>query len=194
MFCGLSPLARGTHGLYKGFYVVARFIPAGAGNTFMMAVPRLISAVYPRWRGEHVVAGNYARGNNGLSPLARGTLSGALAGKAGGRFIPAGAGNTARRRTGSDGVPVYPRWRGEHPDTYQNGEDVNGLSPLARGTPTINKCIPGCGRFIPAGAGNTWLTKEWSNNQPVYPRWRGEHTVMGQHWEATAGLSPLARG
>ncbi|EBW9798689.1 hypothetical protein DQR54_21195, partial [Salmonella enterica subsp. enterica serovar Montevideo] len=31
-------------------------------------------------------------------------------------------------------------------------------------------------RFIPAGAGNTLPTSDDAKPEPVYPRWRGEHT------------------
>ena len=31
-------------------------------------------------------------------------------------------------------------------------------------------------RFIPAGAGNTQRQDAQMEQQPVYPRWRGEHT------------------
>ncbi|EHD0979791.1 hypothetical protein JYY15_002346 [Salmonella enterica subsp. enterica serovar Eschberg] len=40
---------------------LARFIPAGAGNTAVFAWLLSISAVYPRWRGEHPVAFSVAR-------------------------------------------------------------------------------------------------------------------------------------
>ncbi len=51
-------------------------------------------AVYPRWRGEHLSSLFHARTKNGLSPLARGTLSVFMCVVALHRFIPAGAGNT----------------------------------------------------------------------------------------------------
>ncbi|MDW9214176.1 hypothetical protein SE957_01190 [Escherichia coli] len=70
---------------------LARFIPAGAGNTLPLSallarntvyprwrgntVPRIISlsssTVYPRWRGEHVGRESFDCPYIGLSPLAR---------------------------------------------------------------------------------------------------------------------------
>ncbi|EIH76812.1 hypothetical protein EC40522_3953 [Escherichia coli 4.0522] len=32
------------------------------------------------------------------------------------------------------------------------------------------------------------------NGSPVYPRWRGEHTLSGRYYAQISGLSPLARG
>ncbi len=50
---GLSPLARGT--LHKDVHRIFanRFIPAGAGNTVLIAYQFALQSVYPRWRGEH---------------------------------------------------------------------------------------------------------------------------------------------
>ncbi len=54
-FChyGLSPLARGTPTFRRILVPSRRFIPAGAGNTMAQIQLIKISAVYPRWRGEH---------------------------------------------------------------------------------------------------------------------------------------------
>ena len=74
-----------------------RFIPAGAGNTFVLSRIAAEIAVHPRWRGEHVnraVAGSNPAGS---SPLARGTRQAAVGVDAGLRFIPAGAGNTSAK-------------------------------------------------------------------------------------------------
>ncbi|KGM66261.1 hypothetical protein EL77_0972 [Escherichia coli] len=111
---GLSPLTRGTHMNVGSDRVFTRFIPAGAGNTVLDHFKFTIDSVYPRWRGEHFLLIAFATVCNGLSPLARGTLSvggsldlrGGLSPLARGtllltpailngwRFIPAGAGNT----------------------------------------------------------------------------------------------------
>ncbi|EIF15661.1 hypothetical protein UWO_23603 [Escherichia coli O32:H37 str. P4] len=69
-----------------------------------------------------------------------------------------------------------------------------GLSPLARGTPCASNHSFGDTRFIPAGAGNTTVTKSVSGRVSVYPRWRGEHESTFINISCTGGLSPLARG
>ncbi|SUH13783.1 Domain of uncharacterised function (DUF2825) [Salmonella enterica subsp. enterica] len=50
---GLSPLARGTLSPERQMELLARFIPAGAGNTPATQCARSGITVYPRWRGEH---------------------------------------------------------------------------------------------------------------------------------------------
>ena len=112
---GLSPLARGTLDQAVLFFQRRRFIPAGAGNTPKEIASQLNLPVYPRWRGEHKIHIDKHRVCIGLSPLARGTqIWGAPLMKSK-RFIPAGAGNTRQLVKLRQLLPVYPRWRGEHP-------------------------------------------------------------------------------
>ncbi len=152
---GLSPLARGTLLRKTQKRLISRFIPAGAGNTWPGQSSPMSCAVYPRWRGEHSLIILVICYLAGLSPLARGTqLVLALIFPIC-RFIPAGAGNTLQHYRYGQSHPVYPRWRGEHTTHLLLNFSVNGLSPLARGTP-VNRCIAVHEvRFIPAGAGNT---------------------------------------
>ena len=70
---GLSPLARGTQIWGAPLMKSKRFIPAGAGNTIETFHAIKQAAVYPRWRGEHLLIKWRARCVYGLSPLARGT-------------------------------------------------------------------------------------------------------------------------
>ena len=93
--------------------------------------------------------------NNGLSPLARGTLDRLIHASHSHRFIPAGAGNTDSLAGAVVAEAVYPRWRGEH------------LHPSLDTKLTV--------RFIPAGAGNTDIAVSVMPASSVYPRWRGEH-------------------
>ena len=152
---GLSPLARGTPTVGSTTVASSRFIPAGAGNTPPAERLAILSAVYPRWRGEHCDNDLHSEIIPGLSPLARGTLCRSQCGGQFLRFIPAGAGNTPAITGHNFRIPVYPRWRGEHSRYQQTTTDNRGLSPLARGThpPRRARRLPG--RFIPAGAGNT---------------------------------------
>ncbi len=95
------------------------------------------------------------RKTDGLSPLARGTLSNEVQIALNKRFIPTGAGNSSESAELLTEEPVYPRWRGE-----LNGKDIGtstatGLSPLARGTPISMGWCWATSRFIPAGAGNS---------------------------------------
>ena len=71
---GLSPLARGTLHGFGFLFDGRRFIPAGAGNTYIRAKNKATATVYPRWRGEHFYSVNNRSLIVGLSPLARGTL------------------------------------------------------------------------------------------------------------------------
>jgi len=91
---GLFPRARGTRGFIHQPAASLRFIPAGAGNTKIINGWYCVTAVYPRWRGEHSNTLALSFGASGLSPLARGTRKLLLA-----QVVPG---------------TVYPRWRGEH--------------------------------------------------------------------------------
>ena len=130
----------------------------------------------------------------GLSPLARGTRLLAMAYMAIGWFIPAGAGNTGRGILLNSQTPVYPRWRGEHANGFMRHCAACGLSPLARGTHSLDPPWWNASRFIPAGAGNTEYSAGAQAEVAVYPRWRGEHNVVLERAPRRNGLSPLARG
>ncbi len=152
---GLSPLTRGTpdYLLFQSSH--RRFIPAGAGNTIVFAPVSLSRSVYPRWRGEHLTTQTLILHINGLSPLARGTLTRSETAYEHCRFIPAGAGNTQITAGLTFDLTVYPRWRGEHMSSALTAIFAVGLSPLARGTRIQNSKLIYELRFIPAGAGNT---------------------------------------
>ena len=131
---GLSPLARGTLHGFGFLFDGRRFIPAGAGNTYIRAKNKATATVYPRWRGEHFYSVNNRSLIVGLSPLARGTPAVGTVKLRYCRFIPAGAGNTIEIVFGIYSEAVYPRWRGEHNEYWSSILMRRGLSPLARGT------------------------------------------------------------
>ena len=111
---GSSPLARGTRARHHGSRRRYRFIPARAGNTSPPANGGTAQPVHPRSRGEHGDRRHPILGENGSSPLARGTRPPGPRPDARSRFIPARAGNTRERTSGHGGSPVHPRSRGEH--------------------------------------------------------------------------------
>ncbi len=135
------------------------------------------SPVYPRWRGEHSNEEYVTLQARGLSPLARGTHISCTPPYGYLRFIPAGAGNTEIASMRTRMSSVYPRWRGEHPQTCQPATWPRGLSPLARGTRSVPASVATGWRFIPAGAGNTDSAATTATTSSVYPRWRGEHCI-----------------
>ena len=111
---GLSAGAGTLHVAFGFLFDGRRFIPAGAGNTYIRAKNKATATVYPRWRGEHIYQNISFYSHGGLSPLARGTrIKHGLTRRAA-RFIPAGAGNTPRLFKRGRRGSVYPRWRGEH--------------------------------------------------------------------------------
>ncbi len=132
-------------------------------------------AVYPRMRGEHLPDKTSIQHLPGLSPHARGTSVRTRSSLNRSRFIPACAGNIARKSRANARVPVYPRMRGEHIPFRARHPLEYGLSPHARGTygEEVNEGSPT--RFIPACAGNIITAGSIPIRPPVYPRMRGEH-------------------
>ncbi len=72
--------------------------------------------------------------------------------------------------------------------------EVDGSSPLARGTRASTWYYIYLYRIIPARAGNTKPTARRCGTRSDHPRSRGEHTGMTRHGVEACGSSPLARG
>ena len=132
---GSSPRVRGTRRSAGSRIRSHRFIPACAGNTRRSASTPRTAPVHPRVCGEHSIRCNLQGQDFGSSPRVRGTLLRWRKRAATPWFIPACAGNTARRFSVLSSLPVHPRVCGEH------------SSIPSIGLPTR--------RFIPACAGNT---------------------------------------
>ncbi len=84
--------------------------------------------------------------------------------------------------------------RGEHDDTRLMLIDWGGSSPHARGTLLALKPAFPPLRFIPACAGNTTGSVNFSRNTAVHPRMRGEHLQRNTSRVVSYGSSPHARG
>ena len=197
-----------------------RFIPACAGNTTRTTALRRWKAVHPRVRGEHSVSGITAGTVQfRFIPACAGNTSPECRPPGLRRFIPACAGNTWAAPTRGRDPSVHPRVRGEHESDAAWIETTYGSSPRARGTlmakrswqsdaPTSSTVHPrvrgehklasrgcrGCGRFIPACAGNTVGSARVSQTRAVHPRVRGEHAGTSGPTLRRPGSSPRARG
>ena len=71
---------------------------------------------------------------------------------------------------------------------------LDGSSPLARGTQDLDRLGYVADRFIPAYAGNSYERKKVTEYTSVHPRLRGE--LIGGFWGKApeVGSSPLTRG
>ena len=191
---GLSPLARGKLRPDERADDERGPIPAGAGETERVSVPRPCRGAYPRWRGGNVGCWHSGKPCEGLSPLARGKHQRARQPGAARGPIPAGAGETPSSSSTKRVSRAYPRWRGGNRISGLWAMSGEGLSPLARG----KLRGPGGGRRgwgpIPAGAGETVESDLLSPISGAYPRWRGGNSRSCRAWPAPPGLSPLARG
>ena len=132
---GSSPRLRGTLVQLVGDLPAHRFIPAPAGNTGNLRVPKLDFPVHPRACGEHLGGVQILSGLLGSSPRLRGTPVVYRRVMGVHRFIPAPAGNTWRRRGRRTPRSVHPRACGEHSGgRSERGERRMGSSPRLRGT------------------------------------------------------------
>ena len=180
MSYGSSPRMRGTHSIHDLGDLPIRFIPAYAGNTWLLDGTLPKEAVHPRVCGEHSVLACLTASTGGSSPRMRGTRVNPVSRNAPGRFIPAYAGNTSRRPALPARTTVHPRVCGEHVGEALQHAEAIGSSPRMRGTRPGGHCLVDEQRFIPAGAGNTRRGAAACYTQTVHPRWRGEHSASAR--------------
>ena len=110
-----------------------RIIPALAGNTSWELGRAYPLGDHPRSRGEYSQPPYGGGRRNGSSPLSRGIRVSWRRAGAGGRIIPALAGNTIHEKRFGRTNPDHPRSRGEYWFTgFCEGPDF-GSSPLSRG-------------------------------------------------------------
>ncbi len=191
---GSSPRVRGTLGAEGKERYLKRFIPAGAGNTIQEDLAFSDVTVHPRGCGEHKDDRGFQVGDIGSSPRVRGTRAFTRARKPKRRFIPAGAGNTPTPGTKSSILSVHPRGCGEHAHIEARYRCATGSSPRVRGTHMVIPIITIKIRFIPAGAGNTWLSLRAHELTAVHPRGCGEHLITVLEKAREYGSSPRVRG
>ncbi len=191
---GSSPRARGTGQQVDYGIDRARFIPACAGNRVKQTAGVSVAPVHPRVRGEQLHAAGPEWDLNGSSPRARGTVDRTTRRAVVQRFIPACAGNRRGSSFARVSSQVHPRVRGEQSPPAGGAGQKPGSSPRARGTAYSHDAACWKLRFIPACAGNSFLSLILSSIYTVHPRVRGEQWYTALTITCRTGSSPRARG
>ena len=194
IWLGSSPLMRGTYQSDTAGPVVARLIPARAGNTCHVRAPRAHAWAHPRSRGEHSRSEISRSRVRGSSPLARGTSGVPYSPPGVCRLIPARAGNMPGQFFRVGRLAAHPRSRGDHVSMNSPCGVSVGSSPLARGPRGILRPLCALAGLIPARAGTTVVCGSVAGVPGAHPRSRGEHSVLVRARAWSLGSSPLARG
>ena len=131
---------------------------------------------------------------NGSSPRVRGrpTLRNIVLHREG--LIPAGAGQTRRRRRWRRGMWAHPRGCGADVWVPVNAEMKGGSSPRVRGRLQDHPVQWGAGGLIPAGAGQTDGKFFFSDNKGAHPRGCGADGMVSSSSHRPWGSSPRVRG
>ena len=152
-------------------------IPAHAGSTAHPGRRRWLFWAHPRSRGEHNGAASCRKQAEGSSPLTRGAPAGVPANHGGAGLIPAHAGSTCTWPPPHPPAGAHPRSRGEHTVRNADGTESEGSSPLTRGArPARSMPVRSLG-LIPAHAGSTEKSSDYSSATRAHPRSRGEHCI-----------------
>ena len=191
---GLSPRVRGNRPIVTRVAIIARSIPAGAGEPEWPVRGRIERRVYPRGCGGTRLALRDERDHGGLSPRVRGNRPDPADRPGARRSIPAGAGEPMMASCGSGATWVYPRGCGGTFVESIQGSDPNGLSPRVRGNQAHAERWPSAWGSIPAGAGEPSPCGQAPGDQRVYPRGCGGTMSAIIQRVPCSGLSPRVRG
>ena len=195
MTTGSSPRVRGKQSAVEAIPRPPRLIPARAGKTRVLLRCSDDSPAHPRACGENANNERPRVMTTGSSPRVRGKQSAVEAIPRPPRLIPARAGKTTCRCTGSWRRTAHPRACGENKGTVLPAPSQHGSSPRVRGKPgasttTARSCglIPAragkqdlaaprgpLGRLIPARAGKTGSASPGSSRRSAHPRACGEN-------------------
>ena len=191
---GSSPHVRGAHSTRPSAHCRTGIIPACAGSTLKVSGRLRFAWDYPRMCGEHIVANRNCGSVQGSSPHVRGARAGRArpAGPSG--IIPACAGSTPRRRTGTGKEWDHPRMCGEHYGDSDFVNELEGSSPHVRGARFIKSATQDAVGIIPACAGSTVPAGRISPSCRDHPRMCGEHIVWPSSLTMAGGSSPHVRG
>ena len=191
---GPSPLTRGSRDRAAGRAVALGSIPAHAGQP--QRLPQLVrgSGVHPRSRGAANDYSGMRLDALGPSPLTRGSPPSPSAACWPPGSIPAHAGQPSKTHFWFSLMKVHPRSRGaawQHAGLVQ---DVEGPSPLTRGSRHDTGAETWHVGSIPAHAGQPLSASRQARLFWVHPRSRGAAPKTPGMSIKTKGPSPLTRG
>ena len=193
-YLGLSPLARGNLLGALGLQRTNGPIPARTGQPQPGSQCHRPPGAYPRSHGATVPWMAPPTVIVGLSPLARGNLSGWKFLQLRCGPIPARTGQPRNPPALQPPQRAYPRSHGATRASKFQKCGRWGLSPLARGNPTKNGPLGYGPGPIPARTGQPGTSRSACLALRAYPRSHGATALLTDwglgHW----GLSPLARG
>ena len=144
--------------------------------------------------GERSARDAAIRRADGSSPRVRGTRRHTVDRPNKVRFIPACAGNAARRYHISASTAVHPRVCGERTKFRDKFLNKRGSSPRVRGTLPRRYPASRTNRFIPACAGNATAQHVAIFAKSVHPRVCGERSSSVTPKPMAYGSSPRVRG
>ena len=191
---GPSPRWRGARPPGPARRLRGGTIPALAGSTPATTAARPSARDHPRAGEEHTTSVPAAVPDPGPSPRWRGAR--AQPGRRGtaGRTIPALAGSTRRRPTGSPRRGDHPRAGGEHGGFQRAASLRGGPSPRWRGAHQPDRRSAERIGTIPALAGSTPSPPVPSFTERDHPRAGGEHPTGSSSSRTCLGPSPRWRG
>ena len=167
---GLSPRVRGNPPARQLAAIIARSIPACAGEPSRGGIPCRRCTVYPRVCGGTPQPRQSRMCQQGLSPRVRGNRGLSVEGNGSVRSIPACAGEPPDRRRRKSQRKVYPRVCGGTATAIRPWVGVSGLSPRVRGNRAGAESRAATRRSIPACAGEPAPARVRRPHRRVYPR------------------------
>ncbi len=144
--------------------------------------------------GEHLWMQASTGATSGSSPHVRGAHLLRDRQVMGHGIIPACAGSTPRRRTGTGKEWDHPRMCGEHYGDSDFVNELEGSSPHVRGARFIKSATQDAVGIIPACAGSTPQMTHSISITWDHPRMCGEHIVKHVRPCSKRGSSPHVRG
>ena len=172
----------------------SRLIPACAGKTWLRSSRSAILPAHPHVCGENAAHNPCPSWTTGSSPRVRGKLWAYTVEHLLVRLIPACAGKTHAKRSGSKRSKAHPRVCGENFTGNLTSQSIEGSSPRVRGKRGFCFCNSSTKGLIPACAGKTKGFVVALEVRGLIPACAGKTDCEGLLEPLMRGSSPRVRG